>query len=231
VFQLVLAGYLLYLTCTEVRRMTGRLKPWRELVLSAGITACAALAVVAVVGDPQRLPLGRVWAPTVEEVIKAIPIVFGVIVALRSPRWGSFLPEVRDPLDGIVVGAASATGLEIVKAQWGHSDAVFCTPTGGFVAIPAVIGDVAGDVAYSGFLGYIIGLTVITRSNGLKATYLFCGFVIVALVHTVATTCIPGIGMYLALILGVFSFMLFIGAIGRARQVVGLSVPLRESRP
>ncbi len=104
-----------------------------------------------------------------EEFVKAVPLLLCWWVARILPcRIGRSF-TIREPLDGIVLGAASGIGFSIaetmgqyvpnviaqVQAQGGAGTALYIGIT---LLIPRMLGVLAGHMAYSGYLGYFIGL-------------------------------------------------------------------------
>lgn len=192
-FAGLLALYLALGGFYVIYQMCGKSKPW-WLLLSAAIMTMALLIIPPVFllfelvfrrllpGNVAGLPQGAGFIPTfvahffgagmLEELFKAIPILvfFAIGSWLRSPlreRVG-----VWEPLDGILIGAASAAGFTLLETlgqyvpnlvaqvarEAGQGAGLFI---GLQLLIPRVLGSVAGHMAYSGYFGYFIGLSIL----------------------------------------------------------------------
>ena len=115
-----------------------------------------------------------------EECFKAIPVLVGVWIGIRgSSPWKERL-GVREPLDGILLGAASGIGFLLIETvgQYGPStfnkwallkgEQVGALAEIGLV-IPRLLKVIAGHAAYTGYLGYFIGLAVMRPTYAWKA--------------------------------------------------------------
>jgi len=191
VFNLLLAAYLAIAALYFIYQLCGKQKPWWLLMAVATLTA---LILISPVLDLFTLVFHRLlpgdlsntnaetnfWvllvkmffgAGLMEELLKAVPIfiALGLGLRLRSPfrsRVG-----VWEPLDGILLGAASAVGFSLMETLGVYVPATYKSSllagqeaaqlAGLQLLIPRVLGLVAGHMAYSGYFGYFIGLSVL----------------------------------------------------------------------
>jgi RsiW-degrading membrane proteinase PrsW (M82 family) len=243
VLALYLAGgayYFVYLLC-------GKAKPWWLLVGSALLTVILLLSpvlplfilvfrVILPGGIPENIAsigfielLVRMFfgAGLMEELLKAIPIFLLVALGqrLRSPRreaWG-----VCEPLDGILIGTASAVGFTLLETMGQYvpniinSVAMQAGPELGELVglqllIPRIIGSIAGHMAYSGYFGYFIGLSVLKPRS--RWTILTIGYLSSSLLHALWNS--TGILSFLLLaFVGVLSYAFLAAAILKAREL------------
>lgn len=174
-------------------------------------------------------------AGLMEELLKALPIfvLFAIGRLLRSPNRERI--GVWEPLDGIVLGAASALGFTLVETVGQYVPNImqqaaqeFGTDAGYVYAIqlliPRILGSVAGHMAYSGYFGYFIGLSIL-KSNK-RPQILATGYLTASLLHAVwnATPSLAIafgglVGNILQMLVGLAAYVCLTGAILKARQL------------
>jgi RsiW-degrading membrane proteinase PrsW (M82 family) len=182
-------------------------------------------------------------AGLMEELLKAIPIFIflglGKIAArygrsyeikLCGRRWQIYNKDslaVVEPLDGILIGAASAVGFTLLETLGQYIPTIIddiALQAGQGVGelvglqllIPRIIGSIAGHMAYSGYMGYFIGLAVLKPSQ--RWRILIIGYLSSAILHALWNTT----GFYnntsLAAI-GIISYAFLAAAILKAREL------------
>ncbi|MEO0376956.1 MAG: PrsW family intramembrane metalloprotease [Cyanobacteria bacterium P01_A01_bin.17] len=174
-------------------------------------------------------------AGLMEELLKALPIfaVFAIGRLLKSPNRERI--GVWEPLDGIVLGAASALGFTLVETVGQYVPTImqqaaqeFGTDAGYVYAIqlliPRILGSVAGHMAYSGYFGYFIGLSILKSNKRLQI--LATGYLTASLLHAVwnATPSLAIafgglVGNVLQMLVGIAAYVFLTGAILKARQL------------
>jgi RsiW-degrading membrane proteinase PrsW (M82 family) len=166
-------------------------------------------------------------AGLMEELLKALPILGAHMIAKVLPSPWKERIGVWEPLDGILLGTASAVGFTLLETlgqyvpqfsqsiaqQAGLGDGLFA----GFrLLIPRILGSLPGHMAYSGYLGYFIGLAVLKPTKSLQI--LLVGYLTAASLHALwnATGVINGL---LLIIVGVLSYAFLMAAILKARAL------------
>lgn len=212
VFNFLLASYLAIAAYFFIYQLCGKRKLWWLLFLVALSTALLLVSPVLdlftfvfhrlLPGDLANtnaqtnflLVLVKMFfgAGLMEELFKAIPVLFlyWLGLQLRSP-WRERL-GVWEPLDGILLGAASAVGFSLMETLGVYVPATYKSAlmSGQDAAqlaslqllIPRVLGLVAGHMAYSGYLGYFIGLSALRRRQ--RKLILGVGYFTSAGLHT-----------------------------------------------
>src|SRR6185437_3858031 len=143
--------------------------------LGFGIDALLAPAIIVVEGF-----LPTVIAPGLaEETVKAIPVVIVLLAGmLLSHPWQRKF-GLREPLDGILLAAASATGFAFFETMF-----VYVPKYGAMVAVPRLMVNVFGHISYAGTLGYFIGLAALRHRRLMPAAVaILIGFGIANLMH------------------------------------------------
>ncbi|MEE3715367.1 PrsW family glutamic-type intramembrane protease [Tumidithrix elongata RA019] len=243
-FNLTLSAYLSIAAYYFVYQLCGKSKPWWVLLAAMTVTVLILRSPILqlfiwVFRDllPGKIPTGQVsflgvlvamffGAGLMEELLKAIPIFMAWLVGsrLRSP-WRSRV-GVREPLDGILLGAASAVGFTLIEtlelyvpsivqsvsAQVGNSE--IGELTGLQLLIPRVLGSVAGHIAYSGYFGYFIGLSMLKPSKRWQIIAL--GYLSAAFLHALWNA-IALFNFWLLAIVGGLSYAFLAAAILKAR--------------
>src|SRR5579863_7618251 len=163
-----------------------------------------------------------------EEIIKISPVIIALILGrfLPSP-WRERL-GVREPLDGVLLGSASAMGFSAAETVYqyflhlqcplpGHLTLLPFNPV--YLLFPRGLGEVAGHAAYTGFLGYVIGLAIVRPRR--RWFTLLSGFVIATLAHSVydATVELSGFYSILSLFVAIACYVLLAAAILKAREI------------
>ncbi len=179
-----------------------------------------------------------------EEGLKALPLMglallsvaFGDLSRRTSGRLSAFFFNVRrhfglrEPLDGIVLGAASGSGFYIYETLVQYVPMVLDKAThpakGVFDGLVQVLArgipELTAHSAYSGLFGYFIGLSVLRPA---AAVYLVpLGWLFAAILHGAwdATSDLSGsslIGLPISLLIGILSYALLAGAIFKARDI------------
>lgn len=178
-FMQLLAIYIGLAALYFVYRLCGKPRPWWTLALVCGATV--ALAEWPLTGRLVGLIFHR-WLPGAavapdaslgahllsqffgaglpEELLKATPLLaMAAITPWLSERWAERI-GLREPLDGVLLGAAAAIGFTWVETL-GLYAPVTIERHGDLAAlqlvIPRLLGSVAIHLAYSGYLGYCIG--------------------------------------------------------------------------
>jgi RsiW-degrading membrane proteinase PrsW (M82 family) len=178
-----------------------------------------------------------------EEGFKALPLLvlaaMTVGFAVLSPRAGSglraFLCSItehfglRDPLDGIVLGAASGSGFFIYETLIQYVPQALDNPNAeagvfdGFVQLLARgLPQLTAHSAYTGLFGYFIGLAVLRP--GMALLLIPLGWLSAAILHGAwdATSDLAhsvAIGVPVHLVIGLLSYALLAGAIFKARDI------------
>jgi RsiW-degrading membrane proteinase PrsW (M82 family) len=246
-FNPLLAGYLGAASYYFVYRLCGKPKPWWLLVGTAAFTFLLLNSPILslftwffrevlpgqIPSADQVLPLPILFvrmflgAGLMEELIKAVPVllVMGMGYYAAPSRRDDF--GVREPLDGILLGAASAVGFTLLETlgqyvpNVAHINALDVSATDAQLAglqllIPRLLGSIAGHMAYSGYFGYFIGLSVMVPQH--RWRILFVGYGTASLLHALWNV----MGTYSAVLLtgvGVASYAFLVAAILKARAL------------
>ncbi|MBW4682203.1 MAG: PrsW family intramembrane metalloprotease [Microcoleus vaginatus WJT46-NPBG5] len=246
-FNLLLAAYLGGVAYYFVYQLCGKHKPWWWLLGCCFLTIAILLSpiltgFVVVFREilPGRLPgeheslsfglrLVRMFfgAGLMEELLKALPVLGAVLIGywLRSP-WRERL-GVWEPLDGILLGTASAVGFTLLETLGQYVPEIIQNVTlqagkdlgelaGLQLLIPRILGSVAGHMAYSGYLGYFIGLSVLKPKQ--RWLILTVGYLTAAGLHTLWNTT-GSISVLLLACVGMVSYAFLAAAILKARAL------------
>jgi RsiW-degrading membrane proteinase PrsW (M82 family) len=149
----------------------------------------------------------------------------GLGYGLRSPwreRWG-----IREPLDGILLGAASAVGFtmietlsyyvpEIIQSTQMQSGEALGQLAGLQRLIPRLLGSICGHIAYSGYLGYFLGLAVLWPKRWW--VIVLVGYFTAASLHALWNA-MGAVSPLLLTFVGVLSYAFLAAAILKARAL------------
>ncbi|MUG96835.1 PrsW family intramembrane metalloprotease [Scytonema sp. UIC 10036] len=245
-FNALLAIYLTVAGYYFIYKLSGKPKPWWLLAGSALSTILILLSPILSLfifvfreilpGEISRgenvdffTVLLRMFfgAGLMEELLKALP-VFALLwlgTQLKSP-WRERI-GVWEPLDGILLGTASAAGFTLletlgqyvpgivhnVAAQAGEGAGELF---GIQLLIPRIIASVAGHMAYSGYFGYFIGLSVLKPAKRWKL--LGIGYLTASGLHALWNAS-DAIGKLVTAVAGVLAYAFLMAAILKARQL------------
>lgn len=166
-------------------------------------------------------------AGLMEELLKALPVLGAYWLGSRlSSPWRERV-GVWEPLDGIVLGTASAAGFTLLEtlgqyvpgitqeiaSQHGEGVGYF---VGLQLLIPRIVGAVAGHMAYSGYLGYFIGLSALKPAS--RWQVLGVGYFSAAGLHALWNSA-DAFGVWFSVLVGSLSYIFLAAAILKARQI------------
>jgi RsiW-degrading membrane proteinase PrsW (M82 family) len=244
--QMLVATYLAGAAYYFVYRLCGKHKPWWVLLASALATVLILLSPLLGLFTyvfrnilPGRLPtasesvsfpelLVRMFFGTglMEELLKALPVVGACLLGQRLPSPWRERIGLWEPLDGILLGTASAVGFTLMETLGEYVPEMIRNVAlqAGTVSVsqlvglqllfPRILGSVAGHMAYSGYLGYFLGLSVLKPRQ--RWQILGVGYFTAAALHALwnSTGLIGGL---LLAVVGVLSYAFLTAAILKAR--------------
>ena len=175
-------------------------------------------------------------AGLMEELLKAVPALIGLAIALRLRRSGQ--PGnalVRNlaldgPVDGILVGAAAGAAFilietlqqyvpntigEVMKNSKG--DQGLSLLLGMMLLLPRVLNGIIGHMAWAGISGYFIGLAVSHPKAAWKL--LLIGWLLPAVLHGFWNSSSHLLGSAGAYVSGALSLFFFIACVLKAKQL------------
>lgn len=246
--QVLVATYLAGAAYYFVYQLCGKYKPWWVLLASALTTLLILLSPLLPLFTyifrtllPGCLPTPsesvsfpeafvRMFFGTglMEELLKALPVVGAYLLGKRLPSpWRESI-GVWEPLDGILLGTASAVSFTLLETLGQYVPEIIKNATlepgtvslaqlvGLQLLIPRILGSVAGHMAYSGYLGYFIGLSVLKPRK--RWQILGVGYFTAAALHALwnSTGLISGL---LLTVVGVLSYAFLTAAILKARAL------------
>ena len=240
--QVIVATYIASAAYYFVYQLCGKEKPWWVLVGAALSTTLILLSplldlFIFVFRDilPGSLPspqesttftelLVRMFfgAGLMEELLKALPLIGAYFMGRGLPSpWREHI-GIWEPLDGILLGTASAIGFTLLETLGQYVPEITqqvgigaAGQLAGFqLLIPRILGSVAGHMAYSGYLGYFIGLAVLKPRR--RWQILSIGYLSASALHALwnATGFINAL---LLVVVGVLSYAFLMAAILKAR--------------
>ena len=197
--QVIVATYIASAAYYFVYQLCGKQKPWWELLV--------------------RMFFG---AGLMEELLKALPLIAAYFIGrgLTSP-WRERV-GIWEPLDGILLGTASAIGFTLLETLGQYVPQIMqqvgigaAGQLVGFqLLIPRILGSVAGHMAYSGYMGYFIGLAVLKPRMSWQI--LSIGYISASALHALWNAT-GSINALLLVVVGVVSYAFLMAAILKAR--------------
>ncbi|ALF52582.1 hypothetical protein ACX27_06545 [Nostoc piscinale CENA21] len=245
--QVIVASYIGFVVYYFVYQLCGKSKPWWVLIGTALTTALILLSPIldlfififrvvlpgnlAAAQDATITELFiRMFfgAGLMEELLKALPILGAYFIGSKLPSpWRENI-GVWEPLDGILLGTASALGFTLLETLGQYvpditqnvSQQVGIGAAGQLAGlqllIPRVLGSVAGHMAYSGYLGYFIGLAVLKPSKSWQI--LSIGYLSASVLHALWNA-LGSINAFLLVVVGVLAYAVLMAAILKARAL------------
>jgi RsiW-degrading membrane proteinase PrsW (M82 family) len=202
-------------------------------ILTLFITVFRKILPGEIPSDTSSISIGSLFinmlfgAGLMEELLKAIPIFIVYLIGLGVSKHKKSSFGIVEPLDGILIGTASAVGFTLLETLGQYVPDIISNVTlqsgkgvgelvGLQLLIPRIIGSIAGHMAYSGYLGYFIGLSAIKRKK--KWQILLIGYLSSSLLHTLWNTAGFFSNILLAIV-GVVSYAFLAAAILKAREL------------
>jgi RsiW-degrading membrane proteinase PrsW (M82 family) len=227
---LAIAGYYV------VYRLCGKHKPWWILVGTALFTALLIRSPVLLafsfvfrevlpgsittssntLAFPVQLVQMFFGAGLMEELLKAIPLLIILLVSSRWRRRSASEWGIVEPLDGILLGAASAIGFTMFETLGQYVPATTDQLEGLQVLIPRLLGAISGHMAYSGYFGYFIGLAALRPNE--RWLILGLGYLTAAGLHALWNV-MGNVSPLLLAIVGILSYAFLATAIIKARSL------------
>jgi RsiW-degrading membrane proteinase PrsW (M82 family) len=165
------------------------------------------------------------------EAIKIAPVLIalGIGRGLASP-WSERL-GIREPLDGVLLGATAGVGFNVAQTVYSAAFTANCSLDSAMhifythaclksllLIVPHCLGEIAGHAAYTGFVGYAIGLAMV-RPRRRWLTVLIA-LLIATLAHSLSVATAESSTHYVfALIESIAFYSLLAAAILKARQI------------
>jgi RsiW-degrading membrane proteinase PrsW (M82 family) len=253
-YQILLGGYLCGVALYFVYQFCGKPKPWWMLLTSMVFTIFILLSPVLnlfffvfrsilpgnIPNDPSTLAFPELFiryffgAGLLEELLKVLPIIGFYLLGNAFPSPKREYIGVTEPLDGILLGSASAVGFTLfetlgqyvpgtmaqVAQQMGEQAGL---RAGLELLIPRILGEIAGHMAWSGWFGYCIGLSVLKPRQAWRILAL--GYLSAAGLHSLwnsstgLTSTLGAFVLVLLMIIGGISYTLLGAAIVKARAL------------
>ncbi|WP_026103919.1 PrsW family glutamic-type intramembrane protease [Anabaena sp. PCC 7108] len=245
--QLIVGSYIAFAAYYFVYQLCGKPKPWWVLIAMALSTTLILLSpildfliFVFRVILPGSLPssqdsitftelLVRMFfgAGLMEELLKALPVLGAYFIGNSLPSPWRERIGVWEPLDGILLGTASAVGFTLLETLGQYVPVITQNVTqqsgvgagqlvGLQLLIPRILGSVAGHMAYSGYLGYFIGLAVLKPLMSWQI--LSVGYLSASALHALWNAT-GSINALLLVVVGVLSYAFLMAAILKARAL------------
>ncbi|MDF5727027.1 MAG: PrsW family glutamic-type intramembrane protease [Rhizonema sp. PD38] len=254
-YQLLLGAYLATAAFYFIYQLCGKPKPWWVLTAAAIITpvllSSPVLTVfifvfrdilpgnipnnISSISFPELFVRFFFGAGLLEELLKALPIIGFYFIGrkISSPKRERI--GVCEPLDGILLGAASAVGFTLFETLGQYVPGTIAAhiaqhmgEEAGLLAglqllIPRILGEVAGHMAWSGWFGYCIGLSVLRPRQAWRILTL--GYFSAALLHSLWDSSVglaSSMGILvlgLLMLIGGLSYALLAAAIVKARAL------------
>ncbi|BAZ52495.1 forkhead-associated protein [Nostoc sp. NIES-4103] len=245
--QVIVAIYIAFAAYYFVYQLCGKQKPWWVLMgvaLSTTVILLSPLLNLFIfvfreilpgkLPSPQDFPtftelLVRMFfgAGLMEELLKALPVIGAYFIARGLPSPWRERIGVWEPLDGILLGTASAVGFTLLETLGQYVPDITQSVTqqvgvgagqlvGLQLLIPRILGSVAGHMAYSGYLGYFIGLAVLKPRRSWQI--LTVGYLSAAALHALWNAT-GSINALLLVVVGVLSYAFLMAAILKARAL------------
>lgn len=246
-FNLLLAAYISGIAYYFVYQLCGKEKPWWLLIGSGVVTIllliCRPILDLFLLVFRHILP-GSIpednsagflvtliqmffGAGLMEELLKAIPVLLAYWLGtkLRSPYREQV--GVWEPLDGILLGTASAVGFTLLETLGQYVPGIVNDVTlqagvdyrellGLQLLIPRILGSISGHMAYSGYLGYFIGLSILKPAK--RWRILGVGYLTAASLHALWNT-MGLVNLLVLAVVGVVSYAFLTAAILKARAL------------
>jgi RsiW-degrading membrane proteinase PrsW (M82 family) len=191
-FLYILAIYLAGVSHYFIHKLCHKHKPWWLLVSLALATAIPLLTdafhpLKSHEGDNIPVTVLKTFLGNglSEELFKAFPVLLIYWLARLLPLPLRSRVGISEPMDGILLATASATGFALVETMMhvhevvGQNSDFFGAIT---LLIPQILGDISGQVAYSGYFGYFIGLSALKPSK--RWRLLGIGYLTSSAIHT-----------------------------------------------
>lgn len=174
-------------------------------------------------------------AGLMEELMKAMPALIGLSIALRMPNDTANAPSTRyldwlrvsTPLEGLMLGLAAGAGFIFVETlyqyvpntveQVAKSSGAGAGFANGFALLmPRVLHGVIGHMAWAGISGYFIGLA--SRYPGSLIKLLAIGWLLPSMLHALwnSSSHLGGMGTWVA---GAITLFVFVGCFLKAKQL------------
>lgn len=158
-----------------------------------------------------------------EEFIKALPIFIFFFWGLLLSDPQRQLRGVTEPLDGIILGAATGAGFALSENLFAYIPKYIFTH-GGVSALGLILlrsfDELSGHIAYAGFFGYFIGLAAMRPRRRVRT--LLIGYLIAATAHGLwdsANILSFRNTLSLQLVLASASYLLLVAAVVKAREI------------
>jgi RsiW-degrading membrane proteinase PrsW (M82 family) len=247
-YQILLGSYLGSAVLYFIYRLCGKPKPWwvviGSTILTIALLASPILSLfiwvfrvilpgnvpddTSTVAFPELFIRYFFGAGLLEELLKALPIIVFYLLGrmLSSPQRERI--GVWEPLDGILLGSASAVGFTLFETLGQYVPGTITEVSqqlgteaglraGLELLIPRILGEIAGHVAWSGWFGYCIGLRILKPRQGWRIT--FIGYLSASGLHGLWNS-MTGLGNSL----GVFVLGLLVVVGGLSYSLLGAAI-------
>lgn len=178
-FFWVLATFIMLGTLYIVHLACGQKQPFYYVLLIAALAFWLDATILPAI-DKAESVLPVFAAPgLIEETVKALPLGLVLLVTWKMPRARRRKYGLREPLDGILLAAASASGFAFLETMF-----VYVPHFGALIGTPRMLTNGFGHIAYAGAFGYFVGLAALHGHNRKKAILaVVVGFLIANLLH------------------------------------------------
>ena len=164
--------FLIYLWC-------GKKMPF-PYILAVAVAAFALDAALSPLIIAAEKVMPTIVAPgIIEESVKVLPVVIVLAAGWLLPHPLQREYGLREPLDGIILAAASATGFAFLETMF-----VYVPKYGELISAPRLLVNIFGHIAYASAWGYFIGLAALRHRRAIPAAIAVgIGFLLANLLH------------------------------------------------